>query len=150
MVTRKVIRLNSVFPENGALGSSVKATGKKPLKYLRESELSSLQNGLCLERVLGEDPPPLRWGRKRKCKMKHLEQSSSAKRLRQAASQGGLPAAEPLQGREAEQRLRQEEEDRRLALQLQRKFDSENRTVARRKGRAEQYFLRSKSTLGAK
>ncbi|XP_066475535.1 E3 ubiquitin-protein ligase RNF169 [Tiliqua scincoides] len=150
MVTRKVMRLNSMFPENGTLGSPAKAMGKKPLKYLNESELSSLQNGICIERVLGEDPPPLRWGRKRKCKMKHLEQHSSAKRLRQAACQGALAAMDPLQSSEVEQRLQQEEEDRRLALQLQRKFDSENRIVARRKGRVDQYFLRSKSTLGAK
>lgn len=150
MVTRKVMRLNSMFPENGTLGSPAKVTGKKPLKYLNESELSSFQNGICIERVLGEDPPPLRWGRKRKCKMKHLEQHSSAKRLRQAACQGAFAATDPLQSGEAEQRLRQEEEDRRLALQLQRKFDSENRIVSRRKGRVDQYFLRSKSTLGAK
>jgi len=52
--------------------------------------------------------------------------------------------------REVEQKLQQEEEDRRLALHLQRIFDSENRTVDRRKVRVDRYLLRSKSTLGAK
>ncbi|XP_054829709.1 E3 ubiquitin-protein ligase RNF169 isoform X2 [Eublepharis macularius] len=150
MVTRKAIRVDSAFPENGTRGRCVKAVGKKQLKYLNESELSNLPNGVCLERVRGEEPPPLRRGRKRQCKTKHLEQSCSVKRLRQAACQGTLVAAEPLRRSQTEQKRLQEEEDRRLALQLQWKFDSENRRVARRKGRTDQYFLRSKSTLGAK
>uniref|UniRef100_A0A670HRK8 RING-type E3 ubiquitin transferase n=1 Tax=Podarcis muralis TaxID=64176 RepID=A0A670HRK8_PODMU len=154
MVTRKVIRVSSEFPENGALGPSVKAAGRKQLKYLNESERSNFPNGVCLEKALGDEASPLRRGRKRQCKMKHLEQAGSVKRLRQVACHhGALAAPEPPRKRrrsEVEQRLKQEEEDRRLALQLQRKFDSENRTVARRKGRADQYFLRSKSTTGAK
>ncbi|XP_053166265.1 E3 ubiquitin-protein ligase RNF169 [Hemicordylus capensis] len=145
MVTRKVMRVNPVFPENSTLDPSVKVTGKKQLKYLNESELSNLPNGIGVERVLGEEPQPLRWGRKRQCKTKHLEPSSTAKRRRQAACQGRIAAANPLRSSELQQ-----EEDRRLALQLQRKFDSENRTMARRKGRADQYFLRSKNILGAK
>ncbi|XP_053241167.1 E3 ubiquitin-protein ligase RNF169 [Podarcis raffonei] len=154
MVTRKVIRVSSEFPENGALGPSVKAAGRKQLKYLNESERSNFPNGVCIEKALGDEASPLRRGRKRQCKMKHLEQAGSVKRLRQVACHhGALAAPEPPRKRrrsEMEQRLKQEEEDRRLALQLQRKFDSENRTVARRKGRADQYFLRSKSTTGAK
>ncbi|CAI5773579.1 Hypothetical predicted protein [Podarcis lilfordi] len=154
MVTRKVIRVSSEFPENGALGPSVKAAGRKQLKYLNESERSNFPNGVCIEKALGDETSPLRRGRKRQCKMKHLEQAGSVKRLRQVACHhGALAAPEPPRKRrrsEMEQRLKQEEEDRRLALQLQRKFDSENRTVARRKGRADQYFLRSKSTTGAK
>ncbi|XP_060627273.2 E3 ubiquitin-protein ligase RNF169 [Anolis sagrei] len=158
MVPRKVIRINAAFPENGTRGQSLKAArGKKKkkqqLKYLSDSELTTFPNGLCLERTVGEDGPSLRRGRKRQCKMKHLEQAGSVKRLRQAACNAGLAAPELLRRkrRRMERKVQQEEEDRRLALQLQRKFDSENRTVARQRGRADQYFLRSKSTTtGAK
>nr|XP_003227522.1 PREDICTED: E3 ubiquitin-protein ligase RNF169 [Anolis carolinensis] len=157
MVPRKVIRVNATFPENGARGRSLKASrGKKKqqqLKYLNDSELTNFPNGLCLERAVGEDGPSLRRGRKRQCKMKHLEQAGSVKRLRQMACNAGLAAPDLLRRkrRRMERKAQQEEEDRRLALQLQRKFDSENRTVARQRGRADQYFLRSKSTTtGAK
>ncbi|XP_062983821.1 E3 ubiquitin-protein ligase RNF169 [Elgaria multicarinata webbii] len=153
MVARKVIRANSAFPENGTLGPSVKAAGRKQFKYLNDSELRNLQNGVCLERAVADDPSSLRRGRKRQCKMKHLEHSSSAKRQRPAGCHGGLAVSDPRRRRrrsEIAQKLKQEEEDRRLALQLQRKFDSENRTVARREGRVDQYFLRSKSTTSAK
>ncbi|KAH0625284.1 hypothetical protein JD844_033749 [Phrynosoma platyrhinos] len=148
VVPRKVIRVNSAFPENDTRGPSIKAAGKKKLKYLNDSELSNFQNGICIERDMGEDPSSLRRGRKRQCKMKHLDQAGSVKRLRQTACRTGLAAPNPVRRkRERERKLQQEEEDRRLALQLQRKFDSENRTVARQRGRADQYFLRSKSTM---
>uniref|UniRef100_A0A8D0BHS3 RING-type E3 ubiquitin transferase n=1 Tax=Salvator merianae TaxID=96440 RepID=A0A8D0BHS3_SALMN len=151
MVARKVMRVTSEFPENGTVASSGKVVGSKQLKYLNESELSGFPNGLCLEKVLGDEPPSLRRGRKRQCKMKHLEQTGSVKRLKHTGCHGGVAAPEAWRRRgEAAQRLQQEEEDRSLALQLQRKFDSENRTVARRKGRTDQYFLRSKSSRGAK
>nr|XP_056714800.1 E3 ubiquitin-protein ligase RNF169 [Euleptes europaea] len=143
MGTRKAIGVHAAFLENGTLGPSVKAAGKKQLKYLNGSERSNLPNGICPERVRGEEPASLRWGRKRQCKTKHLEHSCSAKRLRQGV-------AEPLRRSQAQQKRQQEEEDRRLALQLQWKFDRENRRVARRKGRTDHYFLRSKSTVGAK
>lgn len=127
-------------PENRMLASTTQtAVGKKRrrLKYLYESERSNLPNGACRD----EEPPSLRRGRKRQCKTKHLEQSCAVKRPRPGA-------AEPLRRSQAEQR-RQEEEDRQLAMQLQWAFDRENRRGARRRGRVEQYFLRSKSTVGA-
>uniref|UniRef100_A0A8D2J195 RING-type E3 ubiquitin transferase n=1 Tax=Varanus komodoensis TaxID=61221 RepID=A0A8D2J195_VARKO len=153
-VPRKVIRAASTFPENGLLSTPVKVAGRKRLKYLNDSELSSLQNGLCVERPVG-DPSSLRRGRKRQCKMKHLEQAGAIKRLRQADCHRVGAASPPprrrrKRRREVQQELQQEEEDRRLALQLQRKFERENRTVASQRGRADQYFLRSKSTSGAK
>ncbi|NXP40728.1 RN169 ligase, partial [Leiothrix lutea] len=101
---------------------------------------------LSLQNILGEQPPLLRRGRKRRCKTKHLEHNGSVKRLRHVAGEVGLPP----EVRDVEQKLQQEEEDRRLALHLQRIFDSENRTVDRRKVRVDRYLLRSKSTLGAK
>ncbi|NWW40407.1 RN169 ligase, partial [Panurus biarmicus] len=129
------------LPAGGALGVPVKPPGKKQLKYLNSSELINVQNS-----SLGEQPPLLRRGRKRRCKTKHLEHNGSVKRLRHAAGEAGLPP----EVRDAEQKLQQEEEDRRLALHLQRIFDGENRTVDRRKVRVDRYLLRSKSTLGAK
>ncbi|XP_042314781.1 LOW QUALITY PROTEIN: E3 ubiquitin-protein ligase RNF169 [Sceloporus undulatus] len=150
-VVPQKIRVNSAFPENNTRGPSIKAAGKKKLIYLNDSKLSNFQNSICIERDVGEDPSSLRRGRKRQCKMKHLDQAGSVKRLRQAACHAGLVAPEPLRRkRERERKLQQEEEDRQLALQLQQKFDSENRTVARRRGRADQYFLRSKSITSAK
>ncbi|KAM9170739.1 E3 ubiquitin-protein ligase RNF169 [Pangshura tecta] len=149
--TRRIMGVNPALPGNSMLGVSVKPAGKKQLKYLNNSELINIQNGTCnsVENVIGEQPPSLRRGRKRDCKTKHLEQNGSVKRLRQPAGEMGLATADPLV-REMEQKLQQEEEDRRLALQLQRIFDSENRTMDRRKGRVDQYLLRSKSTTGAK
>uniref|UniRef100_A0A8D0L9N3 RING-type E3 ubiquitin transferase n=1 Tax=Sphenodon punctatus TaxID=8508 RepID=A0A8D0L9N3_SPHPU len=145
-VTKRIMGVNLALPEN-----SIKAAGKKQLKYLNSSELIGIQNGTCnsAENVIGEQPPSLRRGRKRHCKTKHLEQNGSIKRLRQTAGELAVATDDPL-AREMEQKLQQEEEDRRLALQLQRIFDSENRTVERRKGRVDQYLLRSKSTTGAK
>ncbi|NXN97946.1 RN169 ligase, partial [Rhinopomastus cyanomelas] len=126
-----------------------KAAGKKQLKYLNHSELIHVQNSAraAVEGIMAEPPPALRRGRKRRCKTKHLEHNGSVKRLRQAAADAGLAAEERLV-REVEQKLQQEEEDRRLALHLQRIFDSENRTVERRKVRVDRYLLRSKSHAG--
>ncbi|NXM70091.1 RN169 ligase, partial [Serilophus lunatus] len=126
---------------------STPAKGKKQPKYLNNSELIHVQNSTCnsVGNITAEQPPPLlRRGRKRRCKTKHLEHlehNGSVKRLRHTA--GEAPA-------DREQKLQQEEEDRRLALHLQRIFDSENRTVDRRKVRVDRYLLRSKGTLGAK
>uniref|UniRef100_A0ACB8FGL1 Uncharacterized protein n=1 Tax=Sphaerodactylus townsendi TaxID=933632 RepID=A0ACB8FGL1_9SAUR len=146
MGTRMAVGVRAAVLENSRLGPSVNVARKKQLKYLNESERGNLPNGICLERVRGEEPPSLQRGRKRQCKTKHLEQSCPAKRLRR----GARGAAQPLRRSRAQQKRRQEEEDWRLALQLQWKFDRENRRVARRKGRTDQYFLRSKSIVGAK
>ncbi|XP_055972403.1 E3 ubiquitin-protein ligase RNF169 [Sorex fumeus] len=78
---------------------------------------------LDLPNGLGAAEPPRR-GRKRCAKAKPAEQNGPLKRPR---------------GR----RGQQEEEDRRLALRLQRLFDSQRRTVSRRKGSSDQYLLRS-------
>ncbi|EDM18370.1 rCG39478, isoform CRA_a [Rattus norvegicus] len=51
---------------------------------------------------------------------------------------------------EVGQKLQQEEEGQQLALQSQRMFDSERRTMSRRKGSVDQYLLRSSSLAGAK
>ncbi|NXA12441.1 RN169 ligase, partial [Sapayoa aenigma] len=134
-------------PHSSTPGVPAKAAGKKQLKYLNNSELIKVQNSTChsVGSVVAEQPPPLlRRGRKRRCKTKHLEHNGSVKRLRHTAGEA------PPEAREREQKLQQEEEDRRLALHLQRIFDSENRTVDRRKVRVDRYLLRSKSTLGAK
>ncbi|XP_042748194.1 E3 ubiquitin-protein ligase RNF169 [Lagopus leucura] len=133
-------------PDSSTLGV---LSGKKQLKCLNNSELINVQNNTCnsVENIISEQPPALRRGRKRRCKTKHLEHNGSVKRLRHAAGEPGL---EERLVREVEQKLQQEEEDRRLALHLQRIFDSENRTVDRRKVRVDRYLLRSKSTLGAK
>ncbi|NXY83062.1 RN169 ligase, partial [Alcedo cyanopectus] len=146
ILTRRLMGVSAPLPENSPLGVPVK--GKKQLKCLNNSELINVQNSTCssVENILGEQPPALRRGRKRRCKTKHLEHNGSVKRLRHPAGEVGLPP----EVREVEQKLQQEEEDRRLALHLQRIFDSENRTVDRRKVRVERYLLRSKSTLGAK
>ncbi|NXV05026.1 RN169 ligase, partial [Cettia cetti] len=138
-----------LMPDSSTLGVPVKPSGKKQLKYLNNSELINVQNSTCnsVENIIAEQPPLLRRGRKRRCKTKHLEHNGSVKRLRHvAAGEVGLPP----EVRDVEQKLQQEEEDRRLALHLQRIFDSENRTVDRRKVRVDRYLLRSKSTLGAK
>ncbi|NXM92252.1 RN169 ligase, partial [Oenanthe oenanthe] len=145
---RRLTGVSASLPDNTTLGVPIKASGKKQLKYLNNSELINVQNSTCssVENIIGEQPPLLRRGRKRRCKTKHLEHNGSVKRLRHAAAEAGLPP-EP---RDVEQKLQQEEEDRRLALHLQRIFDSENRTVDRRRVRVDRYLLRSKSTLGAK
>ncbi|NWV61947.1 RN169 ligase, partial [Malurus elegans] len=148
MLSRRLMGVSASLPDNGTLGVPVKAAGKKQLKYLNNSELINVQNSSCnsVENIIGEQPPLLRRGRKRRCKTKHLEHNGSVKRLRHTAGEVALPA----DLRDVQQKLQQEEEDRRLALHLQRIFDSENRTVERRKVRVDRYLLRSKSTLGAK
>ncbi|NWX93710.1 RN169 ligase, partial [Nothoprocta pentlandii] len=134
---------------SGPVGADpVRAPGKKQLQFLPPGELLPVRNssgGGGGEKLAGEQPPAPRRGRKRRCKTKHLEHKGPLKRLRPAAA--GDAASAPTA---AQRRLRQEEEDRRLALRLQRLFDSENRTVERRRARGERYLLRSKSTLGAK
>ncbi|XP_013909933.1 PREDICTED: E3 ubiquitin-protein ligase RNF169 [Thamnophis sirtalis] len=150
-IPRKVVRVKPAS-ENGALGNPAE---RKPRRYWDESELRRLSNGLRLERGLGEETPSLRRGQKRPCKTKHLD--PSVKRLRPSAGcRKGPPASDPLrrqrrrQRGRTEQRLQQEEADRRLAVQLQRQFEREIRTVERPKGRADQYFLRSKNAARAK
>ncbi|NXQ23663.1 RN169 ligase, partial [Alaudala cheleensis] len=148
MLSRRLMGVSTSLPDSSTLGVPVKPSGKKQLKYLNNSELIKVQNSACnsVGSILGDQPPLLRRGRKRRCKTKHLEHNGSVKRLRHVAGEGGLPP----EVRDVEQKLQQEEEDRRLALHLQRIFDSENRTVDRRKVRVDRYLLRSKSTLGAK
>ncbi|XP_031949579.1 E3 ubiquitin-protein ligase RNF169 [Corvus moneduloides] len=148
MLSRRLMGVSASLPDTSALGVPIKPLGKKQLKYLNNSELINVQNSTCnsVENIIGEQPPLLRRGRKRRCKTKHLEHNGSVKRLRHVAGEVGLPP----EVRDVEQKLQQEEEDRRLALHLQRIFDSENRTVDRRKVRVDRYLLRSKSTLGAK
>ncbi|NWX54633.1 RN169 ligase, partial [Promerops cafer] len=147
-LSRRPMGISTSLPDNSTLGVPIKPSGKKQLKYLNNSELINVQNSTCnsVENIIGEQPPLLRRGRKRRCKTKHLEHNGSVKRLRHVAGEVGLPP----EVRDVEQKLQQEEEDRRLALHLQRIFDSENRTVDRRKVRVDRYLLRSKSTLGAK
>ncbi|XP_017200197.2 E3 ubiquitin-protein ligase RNF169 isoform X2 [Oryctolagus cuniculus] len=136
--------VNSVLHRSSALGGVLKT--KQQLKPLKPSDLA---NGVLAD-SLGQEPlPPLRRGRKRHCKTKHLEQNGSLKKLRAAGGEVGLAPAEPVL-RELEQRARQEEEDRRLALRLQRVFDGERRAVSRRKGSVDQYLLRSSNVAGAK
>ncbi|NXC99890.1 RN169 ligase, partial [Certhia familiaris] len=148
MLSRRLMSVSTSLPDNSTLGAPIKPSGKKQLKCLNNSELINVQNSTrnSMENIIGEQPPLLRRGRKRRCKTKHLEHNGSVKRLRHVAGEVGLPP----EVREVEQKLQQEEEDRRLALHLQRIFDSENRTVDRRKVRVDRYLLRSKSTLGAK
>ncbi|NXB16736.1 RN169 ligase, partial [Rhagologus leucostigma] len=148
MLSRRLMGVSASLPDNSTLGVPIKPSGKKQLKYLNNSELINVQNSTCnsVENIIGEQPPLLRRGRKRRCKTKHLEHNGSVKRLRHVAGEVGLPP----EVRDVEQKLQQEEEDRRLALHLQRIYDSENRTVDRRKVRVDRYLLRSKSTLGAK
>lgn len=140
----KISTVNSVLPKNSVLSGVLKT--KKQLKTANHFDLP---NGVLAD-SLGEEPPPsLRRGRKRHCKTKHLEQNGSLKKLRQSGGEVGLAPADPAL-REMEQKLQQEEEDRRLALQLQRMYDNERRTVSRRKGSVDQYLLRSSSMAGAK
>ncbi|XP_068543657.1 E3 ubiquitin-protein ligase RNF169 [Anas acuta] len=148
-LSRRLVGVSAALPDGGALPVPVKPPGKKQLKYLSGGEQIHVKNS-SFEGIIGEQPPGLRRGRKRRCKTKHLEHNGTVKRLRHAAGDAGLAPDERLV-REVEQKLQQEEEDRRLALHLQRIFDSENRTVERRKVRVDRYLLRSKSsTLGAK
>ncbi|XP_006875477.1 PREDICTED: E3 ubiquitin-protein ligase RNF169 [Chrysochloris asiatica] len=140
----KISAVNSVLPKNNVSAGVLKT--KKQLKTLNHFDLP---NGILVDN-LGEEPlPPLRRGRKRRCKTKHLEQNGSLKKLRQTSSEVGLAPSDPVL-REMEQKLQQEEEDRQLALQLQRMFDNERRTVSRRKGSVDQYLLRSSNMAGAK
>ncbi|XP_056650956.1 E3 ubiquitin-protein ligase RNF169 isoform X1 [Monodelphis domestica] len=145
--TRKIMAINPALPENNTLGVVLKTT-KKQLKTLNHFELP---NGNCdmVETISDAPLPPLRRGRKRHCKTKHLEQNGSFKKLRQNVGEVGLTPGDPV-FQEMEQKLQQEEEDRQLALQLQHMFDNESRIVSRRKGGTDQYLLRSNSTTGAK
>ncbi|NXN15167.1 RN169 ligase, partial [Indicator maculatus] len=150
-LSRRLLGVTSSLPGGSSL--PLKAAGKKQLKFLNSNEVLNLQTTTTtcssVENILGGDQAPaLRRGRKRRCKTKHLEHAAngSLKRLR---ALGEVASLAP-EGLELEQKVQQEEEDRRLALQLQRLFDSENRTLERRKGRGERYLLRSKSRLGAK
>lgn len=148
-MARKIVRVNPAL-ENGSLPAE-----RKPRRYWDESKLRRLSNGLRLERGLGEETPSLRRGRKRPCKTKHLD--PSVKRLRpSAARRKGPPASDSLRRKRrqprsgTEQRLQQEEADRQLTVQLQRQIERESRTLEQPKGRADQYFLRSKNATGAK
>ncbi|XP_048217501.1 E3 ubiquitin-protein ligase RNF169 [Perognathus longimembris pacificus] len=136
--------VNSVLPQSNVLDGVLKT--KKQLKALNRFDGA---NGVLVDSLNEEALPSLRRGRKRHCKTKHLEQNGSHKKLRQTSSEVGLVAKDPVL-REMEQKLQQEEQDRQLALQLQRAFDNERRTVSRRKGRVDQYLLRSSSMAGAK
>ncbi|XP_028626444.1 E3 ubiquitin-protein ligase RNF169 [Grammomys surdaster] len=139
----KTTAVNSLLPKNDVLGEVLKT--KKQLKTLSHFDLG---NGI-LVNSLGEEPiPSLRRGRKRRCKTKHLEQNG-VKKLRPPSSDMGLaPKDQGLL--EVGQKLHQEEEDQQLALQSQHMFDSERRTMSRRKGNVDQYLLRSSSLAGAK
>ncbi|NXP82149.1 RN169 ligase, partial [Ramphastos sulfuratus] len=156
VLSRRLLGVTSSLPDSSTLGIPLKAAGKKQLKFLNSSEVLNVQTttsttSSSVENILGDQAPGLRWGRKRRCKTKHLEHAANGaiKRLRQGGEVTSLAPEERLV-LEMEQKVQQEEEDRRLALQLQRLFDSENRTLERRKVRVERYLLRSKSTLGAK
>ncbi|XP_004482714.2 E3 ubiquitin-protein ligase RNF169 [Dasypus novemcinctus] len=140
----KIPAVNSVLPKNSVLGGVF--TTKKQLKTLNHFDVP---NGVLVDNLVEEPVPSLRRGRKRHCKTKHLEQNGSFKKLRQTSGEVGLAPADPVL-REMEQKLQQEEEDRQLALQLQRMFDNERRTVSRRKGSVDQYLLRSSNMAGAK
>ncbi|XP_023572412.1 E3 ubiquitin-protein ligase RNF169 [Octodon degus] len=140
----KISAVNSVVPKSNVFGGILKT--KKQLKTLNHFDLA---NGVLVDSLCEEPLPPLRRGQKRRCKTKHLEQNGSLKKLRQTSSEVGLAPTDPVL-REMEQKLQQEEEDRQLALQLQRMFDNERRTVSRRKGSVDQYLLRSSSMAGAK
>ncbi|XP_074072970.1 E3 ubiquitin-protein ligase RNF169 [Macrotis lagotis] len=147
VTTRKIKTINPTLPENNTLGVVLKTT-KKQLKTVNHFELPNGTRDMV--ETLGDTPlPPLRRGRKRHCKTKHLEQNGSFKKLRQSIGEVGLTPGDPL-FQEMEQKLQQEEEDRQLAIQLQHMFDNESRTVSRRKGGVDQYLLRSNSTTGAK
>lgn len=140
----KISAVNSVLPKNSVLGGVLKT--KKQLKTVNHFDLP---NGVLADNLDEEPLPSLRRGRKRHCKTKHLEQNGSLKKLRQSSGTMGPAPTDPVL-REREQKLQQEEEDRQLALQLQRMFDNERRTVSRRKGSVDQYLLRSSSMAGAK
>ncbi|XP_045434097.1 E3 ubiquitin-protein ligase RNF169 isoform X2 [Pipistrellus kuhlii] len=140
----KISAMNSVIPKNHVPGEVLKTK-----RQLKPANHFDLPNGVVAD-DLGEEPlPALRRGRKRHCKTKHLEQNGSLKKLRHSSGESGPAPADPVL-REMEQKLQQEEEDRRLALQLQRMFDSERRTASRRKGSVDPYLLRSSSMAGAK
>ncbi|KAL6092878.1 hypothetical protein STEG23_027574 [Scotinomys teguina] len=135
--------VNSGLPKNDVLGGVLKT--KKQLKTLSHFDLA---NGILID-SLGEEPiPSLRRGRKRRCKTKHLEQNG-VKKLRPPSSDMDLALKDPGLC-EVGQKWQREEEDQPMALQSQRRFDSERRTVSRRKGNMDQYLLRSSSLAGAK
>ncbi|XP_051004965.1 E3 ubiquitin-protein ligase RNF169 [Acomys russatus] len=135
--------VNSVLPQNDVLGGALK-TKKQPKTHSH----FDLANGI-LVNSLGEEPiSSLRRGRKRRCKTKHLEQNG-VKKLRPPSGGEGQASKDPGL-RRVGRKSQQEEEDPQLALQSQHTFDSERRTMSRRKGHVEQYLLRSSSLAGAK
>ncbi|XP_052013705.1 E3 ubiquitin-protein ligase RNF169 isoform X2 [Apodemus sylvaticus] len=139
----KTAAVHSLLPQNDVLGGVLKT--KKQLKTLSHFDLG---NGI-LVNSLGEEPiPSLRRGRKRRCKTKHLEQNG-VKKLRPPSSDMGLAPKDPGL-LEVGRKSQQEEEDQQLALQSQRTFDRERRTMSRRKGNVDQYLLRSSSLAGTK
>ncbi|XP_030055855.1 E3 ubiquitin-protein ligase RNF169 [Microcaecilia unicolor] len=144
-------RVSHGVSETSLVRASIKNTGKRQQGKINHCVLTNMQNGTCcahIENGSDQQPPLLRRGQKRRCKTKHLEHNSSMKRLRQAAGELGVAVDEPF-WTEYEQRLQQEEEDRKLACQLQQMFDTEHRTVNRRKGSRDEYPLRSQSTTSA-
>nr|XP_033804727.1 E3 ubiquitin-protein ligase RNF169 [Geotrypetes seraphini] len=145
LTASSISKVSQGVPENSLVRASIKTTGKRQQGKTNHCVLTNMQNGTCCTYVEngGElQPPLLRRGQKRRCKTKHLEHNGSLKKLRQEL---GVAMDESF-WTEYERRLRQEEEDRKLACQLQRMFDSEHRTVNRRKGSRDEYPLRSQST----
>lgn len=138
----KTSAVNSVLPKNDVLGGVLKT--KKQLKTLGHFDLA---NGILVDSLGEESIPSLRRGRKRRCKTKHLEQNG-VKKLRPPSSDMGLAPKDP--GLLEVGRKWQQEDAGPMALQSQRIFDSERRTVSRRKGNMDQYLLRSSSLAGAK
>ncbi|KAK7806827.1 hypothetical protein U0070_010311 [Myodes glareolus] len=138
----KTSAVNSVLPKNDVLGGVLKT--KKQLKTLSHFDLA---NGILVDSLGEESIPSLRRGRKRRCKTKHLEQNG-VKKLRPPSSDMGLAPKDP--GLLEVGRKWQQEDASSMALQSQRIFDSERRTVSRRKRNMDQYLLRSSSLAGAK
>ncbi|KAH0500223.1 E3 ubiquitin-protein ligase RNF169 [Microtus ochrogaster] len=138
----KTSAVNSVLLKNDVLGGVLKT--KKQLKTLGHFDLA---NGILVDSLGEESIPSLRRGRKRRCKTKHLEQNG-VKKLRPPSSDIGLAPKDP--GLFEVGRKWQQEDAGPMAIQSQRIFDSERRTVSRRKGNMDQYLLRSSSLAGAK
>nr|XP_021514663.1 E3 ubiquitin-protein ligase RNF169 [Meriones unguiculatus] len=139
----KTSAVKSVPPKNDVLGGVLKT--KKQLKTLSHFDLA---NGILVS-SLGEEPnSSLRRGRKRSCKTKHLEQNG-VKKLRPSSGDVGQASRDPRLS-EVGRKLQQQEEKQQLVLQSQHTFDSERRTMSRRKGNVDQYLLRSSSLAGAK
>ncbi|CAO2613674.1 E3 ubiquitin-protein ligase RNF169, partial [Lemmus lemmus] len=141
----KTSAVNSLLPQNDVLGGVLKT--KKQLKTLGHFDLA---NGILVNSLGEESVPSLRRGRKRRCKTKHLEQNG-VKKLRPPSSEMGLAPKDPKDSGLLEVGRKWQQEDvGPMALQSQRIFDSERRTVSRRKGNMDQYLLRSSGLAGAK